>query len=280
MSVIDRLHLLGQMNALPTPRHTYRSRVQFEEHMDAQRHGLDAGQSALLNQAVHTIQELTAASSQPSALGEVSARFESADAGGAAIGYDPVGGTSYGAYQIASRPGTMDRFLQYLDQVAPSWAARLRAAGPANTGSTTGGMPTVWKAIAAEAPQRFLQVQRQFIEQTHFEPARQAILERTGIDVAQGPRAVAEALWSTAVQHGPAGASRIFTTALEAIQAKGNPRGLQQPEFARKLLQKVYALRGTDFGSSPASVQSAVQSRLQQEGKWVLAMLQDTPTTA
>jgi len=279
MPVIDRLHLLGQMNALPTPRHTYRGRVQFEEHMDAQRHGLDAAQSTLLNQAVQTIQSLTGVSSPSSALGEVSARFESGKSGAAAIGYDPVGGTSYGAYQIASRPGTMDRFLQYLDQVEPSWAARLRAAGPANTGSTSGGMPAEWKAIAAEAPQRFLQVQRQFIEQTHFEPARKAILERTGIDVAKGPQAVAEALWSTAVQHGPAGATRIFSTALDAMNAAGKPQALRHPEFAQKLLQKVYALRGSDFGSSPATVQSAVQSRLQQEGQWVLAMLQGASTT-
>ena len=247
--------------------------------MDAQRHGLDAAQSTLLNQAVQTIQSLTGVSSPSSALGEVSARFESGKSGAAAIGYDPVGGTSYGAYQIASRPGTMDRFLQYLDQVEPSWAARLRAAGPANTGSTSGGMPAEWKAIAAEAPQRFFQVQRQFIEQTHFEPARKAILERTGIDVAKGPQAVAEALWSTAVQHGPAGATRIFFTALDAMNAAGKPQALRHPEFAQRLLQKVYALRGSDFGSSPAAVQSAVQSRLQQEGQWVLAMLQGAPTT-
>lgn len=279
MSVIDRLHLLGQMNALPSPRHTYRARIQFEKEINAQRYGLDAAQSALLNQAVQTIQDLTGTAPHSTALGEVSARFESSEAGGAAIGYDPVGGTSYGAYQIASRPGTMERFLQYLDQVEPSWAARLRAAGPANTGSTSGGMPSVWKAIAAQAPQRFLQVQRQFIEQTHFEPARQAILERTGVDVAKCPQAVAEALWSTAVQHGPSGAARIFTTALQDIQSTDAPQNLHRPGFAQKLLQRVYALRGADFGSSPAPIQSAVQNRLHQEGQLLLAMLRDAPTT-
>ncbi len=63
-------------------------------------------------------------------VGALSAKFESGSAGVAAIGYDRVGGTSYGKYQIASKPGTMDRFLSYLDKNAPAWAERLRSAGP------------------------------------------------------------------------------------------------------------------------------------------------------
>ena len=51
-------------------------------------------------------------------LGSLSAKFESGTEGVAAIGYDRVGGTSYGKYQIASKPGTMDRFLR-------SWTRRL-----------------------------------------------------------------------------------------------------------------------------------------------------------
>ncbi len=276
MPLIDRLQLLGQMNALPEQRHgTYRGRIPFENHMAAQITGSDALHDRRLSQALQTIHQLTAQPAEStSTLGGLSARFESGNGGVAAIGYDPVGGTSYGTYQIASRPGTMDRFLQFLDKAEPTWAARLRAAGPANTGSTSGGMPTVWKAIAAEHPQRFERLQRQFIEETHYEPARQAIFERTGFDVAKAPKAVAEALWSTAVQHGPAGAARLFSTALNEMRTskvwqnrEGHPEGIQE------LLRRVYAARGADFESSPASVRNAVLSRLSQEHQLALALL-------
>ena len=273
MPFIDRLQLLGQMNALPSTRHgSHRSADDFTEHMKLQGSGLDAHDAALLGRAAQTIQQLTAMSSPgKSGLGSISAQFESGAAGVGAVGYDPHGGTSYGTYQIASRPGTMEAFLRFLDGAEPRWAARLRAAGPANTGSASGAMPSVWKAIAAEAPERFGELQRQFIQKTHYEPARQAIFERTGIDAAKAPVAFAEALWSTAVQHGPAGATRIFVTAIETAQRETH----HPQQVIRRALEQVYALRGEDFASSPAHVQAAVRGRLQHEGQAILALLRD-----
>jgi hypothetical protein len=185
----------------------------------------------------------------------------------AAIGYDANGGTSYGTYQISSRTGTMERFLAYLEARMPAWAQQLRAAGPANTGGRQGAMPEAWRAIAAEAPARFAQLQHDFIAETHYLPALQAIAQRTGVAITHVPKALQEVLWSTAVQHGPTGAANIFCQAIEAAGPRqGTPR-------IRDLIATVYATRASQFGRSSAEIQAAVQRRFQEEGERAMAML-------
>lgn len=210
----------------------------------------------------------TRSSRRQSPIGSLSATFESGTLGVNAIGHDKNGGTSYGTYQIASKPGTMKDFIEFLREKEPGWAARLKAAGPADTGSTRGRMPEVWREIAAADPDKFGELQRDFIEATHYAPARDKILARTGVDMDTMPPAAREALWSTAVQHGAGGAARIFGRAIKAI---GTEQSEQQ--FAEKLIDKVYDSRKSQFGSSTASVQASVKNRMNVEKEMVLAML-------
>ncbi len=200
-------------------------------------------------------------------VGGLSARFESAGKGIEAIGYDEVGGTSYGKFQIASRVGSMDRFVDYLKDKAPDWGNRLKNAGPANTKSTSGAMPAEWKKIAAENPKRFEQLQNNFIRDTYYSPAMDKVLERTGVDIKAFPPALKEVLWSTAVQHGPTGAADIFSRAISKM-----PEG-QSKEFAKGIIQEVYAGRKTQFGSSTEAVQAGVKNRLANEQDLAMGML-------
>ncbi|XXJ20054.1 hypothetical protein ACR42D_11030 [Desulfovibrio caledoniensis] len=201
--------------------------------------------------------------------GTLAAQFESGESGVAAIGYDRVGGTSYGKYQIASKPGTMDEFLSYLDQNRPEWADRLRDAGPADTGSKQGGMPAVWQAIAAEDPAGFEQVQHDFIARQTYDPARSMILDRTGLDFNNAPPALQEVLWSTSVQHGPTGAANIFNKVIDRFLHKG-----QNDDFNTQLIKGVYESRKNQFGSSTARVQKSVAHRMDSEKQLALNMLE------
>ena len=206
-------------------------------------------------------------------LGGLSAAFESGSDGVAAIGYDKVGGTSYGQYQIASRPGGMSRFLAYLQDVKPEWAERLSQAGPANTGSVRGAMPEAWKAIAGEDPEGFARVQHDFIHKQYYQPARDMVLERTGLDMDQAPKALREVLWSTAVQHGPTGAADIFSQARQGVStARAENSGL-----FRDLIAGVYENRQGRFGSSSQRVQQSVKNRLSREMDLALNMLAGGP---
>ncbi|MDR3362744.1 MAG: chitosanase [Desulfovibrio sp.] len=200
-------------------------------------------------------------------LGSLSASFESGRDGSAAIGYDRVGGTSYGKYQIASRVGGMKDFVNFLDGNAPDIAKRLRGAGPANTGSRRGEMPKVWQAIAREQPERFEKLQEAFIRESHYKPAVKAIEERTALKAGKLSPVMREVIWSTAVQHGPTGAARIFD---KADNMSGKPA---DPGYERKLIQNVYALRAGQFGSSDENIQAAVGRRFVREKMLALNML-------
>lgn len=204
--------------------------------------------------------------------GKLSAKFESGSEGIAAIGYDGVGGTSYGKYQIASKVGSMKNFLTFLDNEAPDLSSRLRSAGPANTGSRRGAMPDEWRAIAAEQPERFERLQESFIRQSHYEPALAAIDARTGLDAATLSPAMREVIWSAAVQHGPTGAARIFA---KADEMSGSPKN---SAYERNMITNVYKLRAGQFGSSTSQVRDSVRSRFLEEKELALSMLNETKT--
>jgi hypothetical protein len=205
-------------------------------------------------------------------IGSIAAQFESGDKGIEAIGFDRTGGTSYGKYQIASRVGTMNRFLNFLSEKEPAWADRLRKSGPANTGSTHGRMPAEWAKIAGEDAAKFERLQTEFIKKDHYQPAREKILMQTGVDIDSAKPAVREALFSTAVQHGAGGAARIFNAAIDKfLKHPGAVPGAKS--FDQALVSEVYTKRQDQFGSSTGAVRASVRGRLKQEKDMVLAML-------
>ncbi|UZP66337.1 chitosanase [Desulfovibrio mangrovi] len=198
--------------------------------------------------------------------GALAALFESgADGGISAIGYDRRGGTSYGKYQLSSRAGTMDAFIRYLDGQAPDIASQLKKAGRANTGSRFGAMPTAWKQVAQTQPERFEALQDKFVHSNHFSPAFRAISKAMQLD--SMPQALQEVLFSTAVQHGPTGAVRIFAKAF------GRTGGYEEGKEAA-FIRNVYSIRQRQFTSSTNSVQTAVQGRLGDELRMALSMLE------
>jgi len=206
-------------------------------------------------------------------LGAIAAMFESGAQGAAAIGYDRTGGTSYGKFQIASRVGTMNRFLNFLSEREPAWAARLKSAGPANTGSTHGRMPAEWARIAAEAPERFEALQTEFIRRDHYQPAREKIREQTGVDIETAKPALREALFSTAVQHGAAGAARIFGAAIDKFLGRTHAAPAGDKALEQAVVSEVYDRRQNQFGGSTSAVRASVRGRLRQEKQMILAML-------
>ncbi|MEG1610563.1 MAG: hypothetical protein RR317_05210 [Bilophila sp.] len=201
-------------------------------------------------------------------LGALAAQYESGSEGIAAIGYDRTGGTSYGKYQIASRPGSMAGFVSFLQEEAPELAQRLTAAGPANTGSRKGAMPEVWKNIATEQPERFEDLQERFILQSHYEPALNAV-RRIGYDTKSFSPAMKEVLYSTAVQHGPSGAASIFAQAAEGV---GLGSGASQQRQEKQIINEVYSLRANKFGSSSPQIQAAARQRMESEKRMALAL--------
>ena len=186
----------------------------------------------------------TSTSCTRSDLGEVSAIEESNKKSGA-LGYDRVGGHSYGTYQIASgngrtnidgpkgssmvsfakflrndKNGYRDFYTQLGGNSIPSDAAasnNVQNLNP-NTRPPNGTFQQKWYDLAnnSETATRFKQAQHDWIQRTHYDPAVRKIKESTGIDFCDGfhSAGVQDAIWSTSVQHGSGGANKIFKRAL------------------------------------------------------------------
>lgn len=187
-------------------------------------------------------------------IGALSQRFESGGDPGA-IGYDEVGGPSYGTYQIATKPGTFRSFMDYAKSNAPEIHKRLSEAGDPGAGGKEGSVQNVWKQIAKEDPKGFSKLQHDFMAQSHYDPARKAIAEKTGFDVGIQPEVMQQVLWSTAAGHGPGGATKIFNQAIAAV-------GTDDP---KRLIDTIYEIRKTKYGSSTPSVRASVQRRYNEE---------------
>lgn len=196
-------------------------------------------------------------------LGSLSAWHESGGRGPGTVssGKGDAGGVSYGIYQLSSRRGRPEQFL--MREGAP-WREEF---GSARSG--TAAFSRIWTAIAAREPETFGMAQHDFVKRTHYDVQIAHILAKTGLNLDRRGKAVRDAVWSTAVQHGPA--SNIVVRAL----AGGNPED-------HSLLKAIYAERGrrgadgrlVHFAANSAAVQAGVARRFRVELRDALAMLE------
>ena len=86
--------------------------------------------------------------------------------------------------------------------------------------------------------------------------------------------ALQEVIWSTAVQHGVSGASRIFKRATARLEGQEGGK-----DYEKKLISQVYSIRGGQFGSSSPQVQAAVQNRFREEKMLALQLAEGKTLT-
>ena len=197
------------------------------------------------------------------ALGSLSQKYESGAAGSMAVGRDRSGGTSYGKYQIASKVGAMDDFLNLLKKNDPEAHARLMAAGPQDAG-TDGKFAQEWKKLAGEG--KIQKSEKEFAVDKIFQPAMKGIKDQDLSKMISGNKGLQEMMFSMAIQHGGGGAPAI----LNKVFKKGMS--------AEQLTEAAYAERGADggqryFGKSSEGERAGVVSRFGREKQDVLAML-------
>ena len=138
-------------------------------------------------------------------LGFVSGEFESGGNPGV-IAKDNIG-YAYGAWQMNSQVGALRDFVKSIkNDERFAHLAELKIDSPE--------FQNEWARVAKEYPNAFLEKQHEFIEKTKFKPvldyARSAGLNTTN-------RAVQEALWSQAVQHGFEGNKKIIDAAVKKV---------------------------------------------------------------
>jgi hypothetical protein len=203
--------------------------------------------------------------SEDQQLGFMAKQYESGKMGTSAIGFDRTGGSSYGAYQIATKTGTMDRFMNYLKENNPEAYERLSRAGDPNVPGG-GNFGKEWKKLAEEG--KLQESEKDFIKKTHYDVGI-GKLKDEGLQKMLGEsKALQEVMWSTSVQHGGGGASQIFNKVYKP--------GMSQED----LIKGIYAERGTKFGSSTPEVQQSVLNRFQKEQQQALNLINQPQQTS
>ena len=201
-------------------------------------------------------------------LGALSAKYETGGRGPGTVstGAGDPGAVSYGSYQMATKMGTVKRFVT---QQGFAWAQDF-----ANLTAGTAQFTAVWKRIAANQTDAFQSAQHAFIKKTHYDLLASKILTDDDLDVNNRSRALQDVVWSTAVQHG--GATPIVHRACATLTFKQT-----DPNYDEQLIRAIYAERGRKkadgnlayFSKSSPSVQASVAKRFKNELQDALAML-------
>jgi murein DD-endopeptidase MepM/ murein hydrolase activator NlpD len=202
------------------------------------------------------------------ALGALSAKYETGGRGPGTVstGAGDKGGVSYGSYQMASKMGVPARFVS---ESGFPWLQDFRNLVPG-----TAEFTATWKRIAAAQTGAFQEAQHAYIKKTHYDLLVAKIRSDDNLDVNSRSRALQDAVWSTAVQHG--GATPIVHRACAKVT-----RGLTDPKYDEELIRAIYGERGKKkpdgnlayFSGNSASVQKGVAIRFKSELQDALAML-------
>ncbi len=201
-------------------------------------------------------------------LGMLSAKYETGGRGPGTVstGTGDPGGVSYGSYQMATKMGTVTRFVT---QAGFPWLADFQ-----NLTAGTAPFTACWKKIAAAQTDEFQRAQHEFIKKTHYDLLAAKVLTEDDLDVNTRSGAVQDAVWSTAVQHG--GATPIIHRAIANVTVPPT-----DPSYDEKLIRAIYGERGrikadgnlAYFSKSSPSVQKGVANRFKSEMQDALAML-------
>lgn len=129
-------------------------------------------------------------------------KYETSNAGSTSVYNDSkYGGMSYGFYQMASRAGTPQSFVRGLsgkdDEIYERLGNKLGSVSQVN-----GAFAKEWIAVAKRYKTRFTDLEHAYAYKEYYQPARDGIRSRTGVDINKRSWAVQAALLSTAIQFG------------------------------------------------------------------------------
>ena len=194
-------------------------------------------------------------------LGVLSEEFES-QGDPAAIGFDSTGGWSYGKYQIASKKGRFEDFLDWLAKDFQDLRAKLIAAGgDAAARAGNADFRTFWKSLKSRDD--FVPAQHGFIKATHYDVMVKQL--KKVLDVEARSIALRNVVWSVAVQHGPF--SGIIAKAVTNVGSNSDDKALINAIYKERSRVDVY------FSKSTPKVKASVLNRFRQELAAALAML-------
>ena len=159
--------------------------------------------------------------------------------------------------------------------ISKFWEGKFNGLTPGKSAFTI-----AWKEIASTQEKAFQTAQHDFIKRIYFDPLVSHIKETTSLDLTTRSHALQNAVWSTAVQHGPN--NKIISNALDNLKVKGQDVS-SEDKFDEHLIEAIYAERGRRqaddrlvyFSRNSPDVQKGVANRFVAELADALKMLKD-----
>lgn len=171
------------------------------------------------------------------------------------------GGVSYGAHQLASRNGSMAKFLA--SKEGQPFAGEFAGLTPGS-----GAFNMKYAQVASSQEEAFAKAQKSYINRTHYEPMVNNVLKGTGMDFSTKGKAVQEMLYSTGVQYG-SGTSVVNN----ALRGK-NVANMSDAEIIAAVQDYKAATVDRYFASSAPNIQASVAKRAIKEKAQLLAFNQ------
>lgn len=195
-------------------------------------------------------------------LGKVAAHFESGGkAGTVSSGHGDFGGKSYGAFQLSSKTGDVDKFLKssgYADQF------KGMAVGSAE-------FDKKWKELGED--KNFAAAQQAHAKKSHYDPQVEK-LKKAGLDLSGKGAGVQEAIMSTANQYG------ANTDVIQKALAGKDTSKMSDKDIINSIQDFKAQSIGTRFKSSSAAVQAGVAKRVEQERAALLGVDGSSPVAS
>ena len=181
-----------------------------------------------------------------------------------------AGGFSYGSFQIATKTGTMDKFLDYAKREKPELYERLQKAGGSKAAlAGDPGFISEWKALAKDDPKAFHKLQSGFIKETHYD-VQMDHLKKAGIDLSGKSNALKNVVFTMSTAEGP-----HTKTLMQALQGKDLSK-MDDKDIINSIYDTKAAKLDKMYSKNGAGLQAGIQKRWGangQERKDALSML-------
>lgn len=205
-------------------------------------------------------------------LGDLSKKYESnGDPGCISNGLGDAGGKSYGMYQMSSKMGVVNDFIQWLYNNG-YWFAGNLAENP--VGSP--GFDAAWRWLArGDNAEDFEKAQHDYIRDAYYKPAI-AALKRAMYDV-EGKHAdvMRDVVWSRAVQYGAGNIVEMFTQACNSLTYP-NLSYVDNASFDASMIKAIYfdVCSTREWTNGSPALRQGLYSRFNRECLDALARLE------
>lgn len=200
------------------------------------------------------------AGSQIQGLGAVAAHFEAGGkAGTVSTGHGDFGGKSYGAFQLSSKTGDVQKFLE-----KSGYAKQFEGLA---VGSKA--FDAKWKELGET--KEFAQAQATHAKSTHYDP-QMAKLSKSGLDMSGRGAGVQEAIMSTANQYGA-----NTDVIIKALKDKDTSK-MSDKDIINAIQDYKAQTVQSRFKSSSAAVREGVAKRIEQERSMLLGVQGGAPS--